>query len=463
MSSLFGTMSIALQSLLTQQAAMGVVANNIANTNTPGYSREIPNLVETAPVFSGNSLVGTGVTMQGVESVRDNILNLRVQQETQQQARLGSYLQSMNQVATLFNETQGGGLQTVLSNFFNSFQALSADPTNSSLRQAVISAGQNLSDSFNQTSQGLTTAQTGLDQSVVQTVDQINQLTGQIASLNGQIQAVSVAGQNAGGLQDQRDQALQTLSGLVDTAVIFSPDGTVSVTTSSGSLLVAGVQSESLNTEPNASGLNVIYSQGSDVTATISGGSLKGVLDARDVSIPSTLSKLDNLAAGIISAVNTQQQAGTDLSGLAGRPFFVPFTPANPGSNAGAAGGMAVALTDPNQVAASSDGTVGNNGNATLLAGLQSQPMVSGQTAGDYYANTIFQIGNTISNSTSEQDAVTLVLKQLTNQKASISGVSLDEEASNLIQYQRAYEAAARVISIIDTLTSTTINMVSGT
>ena len=130
---------------------------------------------------------------------------------------------------------------------------------------------------------------------------------------------------------------------------------------------------------------------------------------------------------------------------------------------AGAAGGMAVALTDPNQVAASSDGTVGNNGNATLLAGLQSQPMVSGQTAGDYYANTIFQIGNTISNSTSEQDAVTLVLKQLTNQKASISGVSLDEEASNLIQYQRAYEAAARVISIIDTLTSTTINMVSGT
>jgi flagellar hook-associated protein 1 FlgK len=89
--------------------------------------------------------------------------------------------------------------------------------------------------------------------------------------------------------------------------------------------------------------------------------------------------------------------------------------------------------------------------------------MVSGQTAGDYYANTIFQIGNTISNSTSEQDAVTLVLKQLTNQKASISGVSLDEEASNLIQYQRAYEAAARVISIIDTLTSTTINMVSGT
>ena len=92
MSSLFGTMSVALQSLLAQQGAMGVVANNIANANTPGYSREIPNLEESPPTLSGNTMVGTGVTMSSVESVRDNILNLRIQQETSQQSSLGSYL-----------------------------------------------------------------------------------------------------------------------------------------------------------------------------------------------------------------------------------------------------------------------------------------------------------------------------------------------------------------------------------
>ena len=188
MSSLFGTMSVALQSLLAQQGAMEVVANNIANANTPGYSREVPILEESPPILSGNTMVGTGVTLQSVQSVRDNILNLRIDQETSQQSSLNSYVDSMNQVQALFNETQGTGLQTDLSNFFNSFQSLATDPTSSSLRQAVIIAGQDLAGAFSQTSENLATIQQGLDQSVVQTVQQVNQLTAQVANLNQQIQ-----------------------------------------------------------------------------------------------------------------------------------------------------------------------------------------------------------------------------------------------------------------------------------
>jgi flagellar hook-associated protein 1 FlgK len=120
---------------------------------------------------------------------------------------------------------------------------------------------------------------------------------------------------------------------------------------------------------------------------------------------------------------------------------------------------MSVAITDPGQIAASSNGDAGDNGNATALANLQNEPVVSGQTVGDYYSNLINTVGNDVSNATAEQEAVGLVLQQLTNQQASISGVSLDEEATNLVMYQRAYEAAARVISTIDQLTSTTINM----
>jgi flagellar hook-associated protein 1 FlgK len=460
MSSLFGSMSIALQSLLTQQGALGVVANNVANANTPGYSREIPILEETPPIFRGNVLMGTGVTMDKVESVRDNILNLRIQQETQQQASVNSYLQSMNQVEALFNETQGAGLQNVLSNFFNSFQALATDPTSSPLRQAVITAGQDLADTFNQTSQSLATVRSGLDQSVVQTVEQINQLTSEVASLNQQVQTVSASGQDAGALLDMRDRALQNLSQLVDTAVIYSDDGTVSVTTSNGAMLVAGNESQPLTVQlETGSGMHDVFSHGTDITSAITGGKLKGYLDARDDSIPSTQSDLDNLAAGLTSAVNAQQQAGSDLNGLQGQNFFVPFTPTTPGSNAGAAASMTVAVTDPDQVAASSDGTVGNSGNATALAALQNQAIVSGQTPGDYYSNLVFQVGNAVSNASAEQEAVNLVLQQLTNQQSAISGVSLDEEASNLILYQRAYEAAARVISIVDELTSETIAM----
>src|SRR5208283_104572 len=238
MSSLFGTMSVALQSMLAQQGALEVVANNIANSNTPGYSREVPNFEESPPVLSGNTMVGTGVTMSNVESVRDNILNLRIQQETSQQSSLNSYVDSMNQVQALFNETQGTGLQTYLSNFFNSFQSLATDPTSSSLRQPAITAGQDLASAFSQTSNNLATIQQGLDQSVVQTVQQVNQLTAQVANLNQQIQMISNAGQNPGSLEDQRDQVLQNLSNLVDTAVVYSSDGTASVSTTNGTMLV---------------------------------------------------------------------------------------------------------------------------------------------------------------------------------------------------------------------------------
>jgi flagellar hook-associated protein 1 FlgK len=372
----------------------------------------------------------------------------------------------MQQVEALFNETSGTGLQSALSSFFNSFQSLSlaADPTNSSLREAVITAGQNLADAFNQTSQSLTTIRSGLDQSVVQTVDQINQLSSQIANLNGQIQAVTVAGQNAGTLEDQRDEDLLNLSKLVDTAVVYSEDGTVSVTTSNGVLLVAGNVSESLTTQVDtSSGMHEVMSQGSDVTSEIAGGQLKGYLDARDEGIPSTQSALDNLAAGLTSAVNAQQKKGYDLNGDQGQDFFVPFTSSVSGSNAGAAAAMAVAVTDPDLVAASSDGTTGSSGNATALADLQDQDIVSGETPADYYATLVDQVGSDVSSASSEEEGVSLVLQQLTNQQSSISGVSLDEEASNLILYQRAYEAAARVMSIVDELTYETINIGSST
>jgi flagellar hook-associated protein 1 FlgK len=460
MSSLFGTMSVALQSMLAQQGALEVVANNIANANTPGYSREIPIMEENPPTLSGNTLVGTGVSMSSVESVRDNILNLRIDQETSQQSSLNSYVNSMNQVQALFNETQGTGLQTALSNFFNSFQSLASDPTSSSSRQSVIIAGQNLAGAFNQTSDNLATIQQGLDQSVVQTVQQVNDLTGQLANLNQQIQEVSNSGDSPGSLEDQRDEDLTNLSNLIDTAVVYNNDGTVNLTTTNGAALVSGNQSDALTTQlDSVTGVHDIFAQGTQITSTITGGQLQGLINARDDSIPSAQSSLDNLAAGLISAVNQQQTAGYDLNGGHGVDFFTPFTPATAGSDAGAAATMSVALTNPDQVAASSDGSQGDNSNATALAALQNQPIGAGQTAGDYYSNLIDQVGDDVSNASSEQEAVGLVLQQLTNQQAAISGVSLDEEAANLVLYQRAYEAAARVISVVDELNSTTINM----
>ncbi len=212
MGNLTSGLNIALQSLLADQGAIDTTSNNIANVNTPGYSRQTAVIEETPPIQIGHLTFGTGAQLAKVLSQRDSILDLRVNQETQQQGKLESFLGPAQQIQTLFNETNGTGLQTDLTAFFNSFSQLSTNPSDLNLRQAVLSATQNLAGAFNQSSTALTTLQRNTDQSVSQTVSQINTLTTQIAAVNAQVTAALGTGQNAGPFADQRQQLINQLS-----------------------------------------------------------------------------------------------------------------------------------------------------------------------------------------------------------------------------------------------------------
>ena len=455
MSGLFGSLSIAVQSLLTQQAAVEVTSNNIANVNTPGYSRQQPILTEQQPIQVGSQSYGDGVSLSGIESIRDPILELRLQQETQQQGKTTAYLSALQQVQGFFNETQGVGLQGALTGFFNSLQALSTNPTNSPLRLSVITAGQNLAHAFNQAATSLGSLQQNEDVGVTQSVDQINQLSSQIATLNGRISGAEGAGQQVGTLVDQRNELIQQLSNQVDLSVI-NAGNSITITTSQGTALVVGNQSLALQVQTDsATGFQHVYSQGSDITSTLTAGQIGGLIQARDQTIPSILGSLDTLAAGLANAVNTAHQAGFDLTGAPGGNFFVP----PPAGGTGAAAALSVAITDPNKLAASSDGTSGSNGNLTNLLALQNQSIISGQRPADFYTNLIAQIGTDAANASSDQQVGSQILQQLQNQRQAVSGVSLDEEAANLIKYQRAFEAAARVVSVVDELTNSLISI----
>ena len=454
MAGLFSALSIAVSAMEAEQGALEVTSNNIANVNTPGYSREVPVLQENPPVDLASLQFGTGVTLSGVQSIRDNILELRLNQETSQQNLLDTQVDGLNQIQALFNDPAGSGLQTVISNFFNSFQQLAADPSSSSDRQAVIIAGQTLATAFNQTANALTTQQQSLDQSVVQSVSQINGLTSQIASLNQQIAASQSAGADSGVLVDQRTQLIRQLSQVMNISVTDEGNGAVTVAAANGAALVVANQSFNLSAQTNpATGFHDVFYQGTDITSAIQSGQLGGQIQLRDTEIPSVLSSFDTLASGIANAVNTTGTAGFDANGNPGVDFFVP-----PAAGPGAAANLAVAITDPSLVAASSDGTAGSNGNANALAALANQNIVGGQPPPDYYANLVAQIGNDASNAQTQQQSESLVLQQLQDQRGSVSGVSLNEEAANLIQYQNAYQAAAQLAGIIDQLTQSLIN-----
>ncbi|HKS94812.1 MAG TPA: flagellar hook-associated protein FlgK, partial [Terriglobia bacterium] len=408
MGSLSASLNIALQSMLVEQGAIEVTSNNIANVNTPGYSRQRAEFSENPPVKIGGVLFGTGVKLQDVASLRDSILDLRADQETQQQGQLNAFIKGGQQIQALFNETAGTGLQGPLTAFFNSISQLAATPGDLNARQGVITAGQNLARAFNQASSSLATLQRNSDLGVTQSVTQINALTKQIAAVNTQVAAAVTSGQNPGPFVDQRQQLLTQLSNLIDISEINAGDGSLTITTSNGAPLVVSGQTFQLSTQTGPTGLQDVFSQATDITSKITGGQLAGQLQIRDQEIPKVQTALDTLAFNLANAVNTQQAAGFDLNGAVGGNFFVP----PPAGGVGAASSIAVAITDPNKIAASQDGTPGDNANANALLALQNQPIVGGQSPLNFYSGLVFNLGNDVSAAQANQQAGGLVLQQ---------------------------------------------------
>jgi len=455
MASLNSALSIATEGLMAQEEALQVSSNNIANANTPGYSREVLDLEENAPVSQGSLWFGTGVSADKVESIRDEMLQLSIDDTTQQQANAQTQSTALQQVESLFSDPSQG-IGSDMTAFFNSLNQLSTDPTSIPQRQSVLTAANDLASDFHTTVAQLDSIQQNLNLQVTQSVGQINQLTTQIAALNGQIAPLEQLGQSAGTLEDQRDQLVQQLSQLTGVQVIQSDQGET-LATSSGTPLVVGNQSFALTTAPDASGMQHVYAGGTDITSSLTGGQLGGTLAVRDQAIPSVLSDLDGIASGLATNFNAAQAQGFDLNGKAGQNLFAPL------SGTGAAAAFQVATSDPDAIAASSDGTAGSDGNLANLLAVQNQPLASGDTPIDDYSNLVFNVGNMSAQAQASATATQTNLQQLNNQLDSVSGVSIDEETANLIRFQNAYQASARVISTVDNLTQDLFTMIPAT
>jgi flagellar hook-associated protein 1 FlgK len=445
---------MASQALGADQGAIDATSNNIANQNTPGYSREVAVLTEATPSVDGSVTYGNGVELQQIQSVRDQVLQIQISDQNQQQGSSQAQYTALQQVQSLFsNPTQGIGADFTA--FFNSISQLSTDPASVPDRQAVLTAAQNLASDFHSTEQSLDTVQSGLNQSVQQNVTQINTLTQQIAQLNVQVGEMQKLGQDPGSLGDQETQLIQQLSQLTTVNQIQTENG-LTLTTGNGAPLVVGGQSFALQTTTGPSGMTNVSSQGQDITSTLKGGQLGGNLQIRDNVIPGLLSQIDNLASQFSSSINAAQASGYDLNGNAGQPLFTDT------SGAGAASNLTVAITDPSLIAASSDGTAGSNGNVANLLAVQNQKLPSGDTPLNTYSNLVAQSGSLTAQAQAEVTASTGSLNQLNNQLGAVSGVNLDEETTNLMNYQRAYEAAARVVTTVDELTQSVLDMGSG-
>jgi flagellar hook-associated protein 1 FlgK len=467
-------MNIGLSGLTAQQLALDVTSDNITNVDTPGYSEQTAELA-TGPTTVNNGLaLGNGVQVTTVQRSYDSFLQSQMVAANAASGQATTTNSTLTMVQTQFNDLNSAGLSTSLQGFFSAWQSLSTDPTGVPERQAVISAGQQLADNFNQVSTSLTGEQTSLNQSLTGLTSTINTQLSQVAQLNGQIEEAQAEGGQANDMLDQRDLLVQQLATNVGVTSTVQSNGTVNVNLTSGQALVTGTNSATLSLQANAanSGNYDVYlsppggGSAADATSYIGGpsnslGNLGATLEIRDTTLPGYLSSLNELASTLVSQVNTVQSTGFGLTGGTGVDFFNPATATTPVT----AANIAVGITSATDVAAASSGTdgSGDNVNAQTMANLYTTPlsMTGGtMTMGDFYDALVGQVGVDVQSAGVAQTQTTSMVSQLTAMQTSNSGVDLDQELTNLTTYQYAYQGAAKLITTASEMYDTLLSLV---
>ncbi len=461
--SAFNLISGALEA---DQSALNIVANNVANANTPGYTQQVPNWQESVPVQINGVSYGTGVTETGATSVRDRVLEERLQQQQQASSASTTRLSALDSIQALFPPDSGsqsstaGDIGSDITGFFSSFSSLEANPTDNSLREQVLSTAQTLAGDVSNAAASLNAQRTSLDQEAASVTSQVNALSSAIAQLNVQIQSTS-PNADAGALEDQRQQDLSQLSQLIGVNQITTENNGVSLTTTSGDMLVSEGTSYPITTG-TLKGVTHFFIGTNDVTSSLTagGGELGGYLTARDQDIPQVLSALDQLAYGISTQVNALNNTGSDLAGVTGTAADPLYIFNEPGTVAGSAASMSVVMTNPSQIAAAALGQgSGNNSNAGAIADLANQPIANGLAPTDFYSDFETTLGSTVSQVQTENTAQSASVTQLQTTRDALSSVNLNDEASFMQQFERSYQAASQVFTLLNTVMTSALNL----
>lgn len=461
MSTLSSILNIGRSALQAQQKGISVTGNNIANVNTPGYTRQRAELQNGEAISDTPGQMGGGVKVASVRRMYDRFITGEVRGESQELGEWEARSQIQDRLEIVFNETEGDGLNKTMQEFWNVWQDLAGNPGGAVERSNLVSRAQDMTDRFRDMAADLSSIENEVEGRIGQAVIDINQAAQEIARLNDSIRRAENLGQEPNDLKDQRDEALKTLSRLADVSTV--EDGSVIDVSLGGRTLVDGAVSWELTydgtdfatTDPDSGTVWPIAHE--DVTS----GTLGGLLAMKNDVIPDYRDRLDELAGEIIDAVNTQHASGKDLYGNNPAGIFFAASSAHPAAD------MAVnqaVIGDHNLIAAagSSEDVPGGGGNALAIADLAFQPLMNGNTENfsDFYTGLVADVGNDTRSASSRHDLQQTTMTQLEAYREEVSGVSLDEEMVNLVQFQNAYAAAAKLISATDELLDTLINMV---
>lgn len=468
MAKIHGLMDVGKRGMMASQSALQTTSHNIANKTTEGFSRQRVDLKTNPPVGDGRFRIGTGSDIGAISRINNPWIEKQIEREGAQFAYLQGQSDSLQRVETVFNEQAVKGLNNSMSEFFNSFRELSNAPESPVARAMVRDKAGSMIHSFQTMDRQIDSIKSDLNQTISSGVQEVNGIVKEISQLNQKIQEIEVSKDTiANDERDRRDLLVKKLSERVNITYGEDPkNGMINITAGNTAILVAGTSSSelSLSTTPNNQ-TQVMYelSKGGtrvDISEQFKKGSLGGAFEFRDGLVNDLKSQMHDLAYTIADEVNKAHAEGYDRNNIQGVNFF--NLPEDGSFKLDDLSINKAIMDDPSRIAAAArPNAAGDNTVANLIQGLQfKRIMADGQsTFDDFYNSKVGQIGVATQNAVHSLEVQQNVMDQLHSTRESISGVNLDEEATKMIEYQKTFEASARVIRMADEMFDTVLSL----
>ncbi|MBN1290302.1 MAG: flagellar hook-associated protein FlgK [Candidatus Latescibacteria bacterium] len=462
MSSLFYGLNIGKNTLAAQTSVINTVSHNVANANTPGYSRQTVNLIAISDDTSNGRFgvglrIGGGADAASVTRSRFGLYDLIYRNESQDYNAFSKMEEMVNQIELLFDEPSERGLGGIFNDFFNAWQEVGNDPSSMAARNSLKSIGDELTSRMHRIYNQLLTMQLDVDNEIATTPQRLNEIASEIADLNASIRISTVQGQGGNDLRDKRDLLVDEMSEFADVRVVEKSDGTYTVLVGTNVVVERDTYSELSVTTQSTGGRNVkrtviVSADGNEYEPT--SGKLGALIEIRDNIIPGITDELNTIADALVTYVNFEHRNGYGVDGKTNRNFFDPTR--TKAFNIS----LSTDIDDVSNIAVSGDGSKGDNTNAMNMVQLKDNNVIKNSfTLSEYYNSLIADIGILGSEARSGRQNEELLITQVDNARESIKGVSIDEELIHLIQSQHIYQSASRLIVTLDELLDVVVNL----
>ena len=459
--------------MMASRAGIATTGHNITNANTEGFSRQRVEFKSATPQqsFNNNRTIGTGVEVQRISRYNDEYLEKQVRNGAKDMAHLEEKDLHLTQVEDVFNEMGGEGLNRIMSRFFNDFRQLANDPESEAVRQTVRESSDAMITDFKRVRKELTEVSNHIDSRIDGYVREANATVDEVSRLNKLISLAELGSQDAANdLHDQRDQAVKKLATYVDISVHKDEKGNVMVDMPGVGPLISGPSADKFVVErspvdeqgkrENTLDIKTTAYAGGPITHILKGGKIGALLEVRDKTLATILNRMDDLAYNVTTAVNEVHRQGFNREGQTGIDFFKQL-----GGKERAAEYLDLSSSIRGNVnniaAAASADSPGDNRVAIALSGIQGLRMMNDgkATVDDFYNSIISDVGVMSSRNKSDLNQQKSINTQLNKMRDNLSGVSIDEEIANLLQFQHSFDASAKVIQVADSMLETVLNL----